>query len=289
MLRTNKPIVFPRRKKTIRFGHQRQSFVIRRARCVRYFWFSSQQLINAVTRCEKVWSPFSGVLIRQRNFMSCVWRIWRFSSNYERPGFLSWLRKKYHFSEARLQLGPEACTKFLQMCLDVWPLVRDDSEHDTVIFATLCTGETPYFPVNVVQASLFSLCRENPRVCQVLHSSSLMQDILVAWALERSLCPAWIFLTSLTGTIAGIRHRIPAPIRNELVNVLSRLPLLAETLDGLLNQKTFNKHETCSICLSNDAGAIVELPCHRTHAFHVNCILGHFELRSCCPMCRSLV
>ncbi|KAK4219967.1 hypothetical protein QBC37DRAFT_408952 [Rhypophila decipiens] len=66
-----------------------------------------------------------------------------------------------------------------------------------------------------------------------------------------------------------------------------------EYLDGLdrVNRKTLKKDETCPICaeryLDDQYCLVVELPCHHSHRFDLECVGPWLRSKGTCPLCRK--
>jgi hypothetical protein len=68
-----------------------------------------------------------------------------------------------------------------------------------------------------------------------------------------------------------------------------------EVLDGLdrVNRKTLKDDDTCPICaeryLDDPYCLVVELPCHGSHRFDLECVGPWLRGKGTCPMCRKEV
>ncbi|KAK0707539.1 hypothetical protein B0H67DRAFT_315535 [Lasiosphaeris hirsuta] len=66
-----------------------------------------------------------------------------------------------------------------------------------------------------------------------------------------------------------------------------------EYLDGLdrVSRKTIKKDETCPICaeryLDDQYCLVVELPCHHSHRFDLECVGPWLRSKGTCPLCRK--
>lgn len=66
-----------------------------------------------------------------------------------------------------------------------------------------------------------------------------------------------------------------------------------EYLDSLdrVNRKTLKKDETCPICaeryLDDPYCLVVELPCHHSHRFDLECVGPWLRSKGTCPLCRK--
>ncbi|KKA30053.1 hypothetical protein TD95_001529 [Thielaviopsis punctulata] len=64
-------------------------------------------------------------------------------------------------------------------------------------------------------------------------------------------------------------------------------------LDGLerVPRKTLRADETCPICaerhLEDQYCLVVELPCHKSHRFDLECVAPWLQSKGTCPMCRT--
>ncbi|SPO05003.1 uncharacterized protein DNG_07688 [Cephalotrichum gorgonifer] len=66
-----------------------------------------------------------------------------------------------------------------------------------------------------------------------------------------------------------------------------------EFLDGLerVNRKKLGEDESCPICaerfLDDKYCLVVELPCHKSHKFDLECVGPWLQSKGCCPFCRA--
>lgn len=66
-----------------------------------------------------------------------------------------------------------------------------------------------------------------------------------------------------------------------------------EFLDGLerVSRKKLGADETCPICaekfLDDKYCLVVELPCHQSHKYDLECVGPWLQSKGCCPLCRK--
>jgi len=66
-----------------------------------------------------------------------------------------------------------------------------------------------------------------------------------------------------------------------------------EFLDGLdrVPRKRLGKEDACPICaesfLDDKYCLVVELPCHKSHRFDLECVGPWLQSKGCCPLCRK--
>lgn len=83
-------------------------------------------------------------------------------------------------------------------------------------------------------------------------------------------------------------------LEEDVANPPTSIPGVSqEYLDGLerVARKTLRKDETCPICaeryLDDQYCLVVELPCHHSHRFDLECVGPWLRSKGTCPLCRK--
>ncbi|PKS11518.1 hypothetical protein jhhlp_003283, partial [Lomentospora prolificans] len=90
----------------------------------------------------------------------------------------------------------------------------------------------------------------------------------------------------LTRLVASLEEDILDPpsdvqgVRQDFLDSLDRVP-----------RKNLAKDDTCPICaerhLDDKYCLVVELPCHKSHRFDLECVGPWLQSKGCCPLCRK--
>jgi hypothetical protein len=83
-------------------------------------------------------------------------------------------------------------------------------------------------------------------------------------------------------------------LEDDIANPPTEIPGVSqEYLDSLdrVSRKTLKKDETCPICaekyLDDQYCLVVELPCHHSHRFDLECVGPWLRSKGTCPLCRK--
>lgn len=111
----------------------------------------------------------------------------------------------------------------------------------------------------------------------------LLQDQMATLAVSAPSDDNRTFLQSL---IVALERDIDSPpdrikgVTQEYLDSLDRVP-----------KKSLKKEDTCPICaesfLDDEYPLVVELPCHGTHRFMLECVGPWLQSKGTCPMCRK--
>ncbi|EGO53980.1 hypothetical protein NEUTE1DRAFT_68293 [Neurospora tetrasperma FGSC 2508] len=111
----------------------------------------------------------------------------------------------------------------------------------------------------------------------------LLQDQMGVLALSAPTDENRNFLNSLIDSLEEDIHRPPTQIEG----------VSQEFLDGLdrVDRKKLKEDEQCPICaeryLDDQYCLVVELPCHHSHRFDLECVGPWLRSKGTCPMCRK--